>query len=59
VRPPSSGSPSPEGPGASFLPDAGLGPVAGGVAAAAALLALLACAALLLMAAGARLRRRA
>ncbi len=59
VRPPTSGGASPSGPGASFLPDTGLGPVGDGIAAALIALAVLAAGAIGLMSLGLRLRRRA
>jgi hypothetical protein len=59
VRPPTSGGASPEGPGASFLPDTGLGPVADGIAAALIALVVLAAGAFGLMFAGVRFRYRA
>lgn len=59
VRPPTSGGASPAGPGASFLPDTGLGPVANGIAAALIALAILAMSAVGLMSLGLRIRRPA
>jgi hypothetical protein len=58
IRPPTSGGANPAGPGASFLPDTGLGPVADGIAAALIALAILAAVAIGLMSLGLRLRRR-